>query len=112
MSVLIKDMAMPKDCVSCPLTTDYGTCGYYSLFVEAGHEVPFAGRLEECPLIEIPKHGRLIDADEASERVWKLLRFPSNLANGQWFVNVLREMPTVIPEDSADNDVNSEEVLR
>ena len=63
MSLLIKGMKMPDDCGVCPLETDYGTCGYYSLFIEAGHDSEIWKRRDDCPLIELPPHGRLIDAD-------------------------------------------------
>lgn len=63
MGIYIKGMEMPKDCMECPLETDYGTCGYYSLYVEAGHESDCEKRRDDCPLIELPPHGRLIDAD-------------------------------------------------
>jgi len=45
MSILIKDMEMPKSCDECPLYT----CMH-------NHD--------DCPLVPIPKHGRLIDASE------------------------------------------------
>ena len=52
MSVLIRGMEMPKSCIECPLETDYGTCGYYSLYVEAGHDSDYKKRRDDCPLIE------------------------------------------------------------
>ena len=64
MSVLIRGMELPDNCGACPLETDYGTCGYYSLFVEAGHDSEIWKRRDDCPLVEVPPHGRLIDADE------------------------------------------------
>lgn len=70
MGIYIRGMEMPKACMECPIETDYGTCGYYSLYVEAGHESDCEKRRDDCPLIEIPdKHGRLIDADAFDERV-------------------------------------------
>jgi hypothetical protein len=66
MSVLIKGMAMPKNCAECRL---WDTCEYMNDFddwasildaVEDGNLV----RDKNCPLIEIKTpHGRLIDAD-------------------------------------------------
>lgn len=62
MSVLIKGMKLPSNCFECPLETDYGTCGYYSLYVEAGHESDYTKRRDDCPLIEVhTPHGRLIE---------------------------------------------------
>ena len=44
-----------------------------------------------------PQHGRLIDADALTDCLATLLQFPSNLVNGQWIVNTIREQPTIIP---------------
>lgn len=62
MSVLIKGMKMPKTCGDCPMGSVLA--GYKCLAKNkqfdryAFHEIQ-----EWCPLIEVPKHGRLIDAD-------------------------------------------------
>ncbi len=52
MSVIVKNMEMPKNCTGCPIC-----CG-----------LPYQhrddkGRRPDCPLVELPPHGRLIDAD-------------------------------------------------
>ena len=51
MSVLIKGMEMPSDCEECWLM---------SICDESIH---LTKRPIDCPLIELPPHGRLIDAD-------------------------------------------------
>ena len=53
MSILIRGMAMPKNCTGCPIC-----CGlpYQHRDVK--------GRRPDCPLIELPPHGRLVDLDE------------------------------------------------
>ncbi len=69
MSILITGMKMPKNCVDCPL--------FESLYHFHGcHAKPesfndrdmwtFAvgDRPSWCPLVEVPQHGRLIDADD------------------------------------------------
>ena len=65
MSILIKDMKMPS-CNDCPLAGDFHCnlmpsiptlCKEYDIAVQNGK------RLNNCPLVEIPPHGRLIDAD-------------------------------------------------
>ena len=61
MSILIKGMEMPKDCNKCPMTVD-GYCriiGYPN-----GDAIIKRYKPLWCPLVEVPKHGRLIDADE------------------------------------------------
>ena len=106
MSVLIRGMKLPDNCLECPLETDYGTCGYYSLFVEAGHDSEVWKRRDDCPLVEVPPHGRLIDADDmfvefviegqGSKRykigeTWKL--------NGEEIRAVISRLPTIIPAE-------------
>lgn len=73
MSVLIKDMKMPKACCECGFnhcsqSRDDDTCellnkGIPQLFV-------LADRLPDCPLVEVPTpHGRLIDAGELEDKL-------------------------------------------
>ena len=108
MSLLINGMKMPKGCVyrenghlmTCPLYDSDGYCG--ALNTEASHkenEKPSC-----CPLIPIPPHGRLVDADEMfvefldegqrSKRYkigekWEL--------NGEEIRGVISRLPTIIP---------------
>ena len=61
MSVIIKGMVMPENCWDCPLC-DSKWCYAKAMPLENG--LTTAGRQEGCPLIELPPHGRLIDADQ------------------------------------------------
>lgn len=69
MSVLIKGMEMPADCRDCPFEMYYMNCGETrcratgKILADFYKPIPFEGRAEECPLVEMPPHGRLIDAD-------------------------------------------------
>lgn len=108
MSVLIQGMEMPERCTECPLFAynekirwmDGGryTEGAYCCIM-TGQLIDNTQREEHCQLVEIPPHGRLIDADELAGCLATLLQFPSNLVNGQWIVNTIREQPTIIPGD-------------
>lgn len=83
MSVLIKGMEMPKTCDDCFLPLRY---------------CPYAMKPNgECPLLPVPPHGRLIDADALKVS----LAFAEETA--KWAVPALRavlmvidEMPTII----------------
>lgn len=66
MSILIKDMGMPKSCEECRLYED-GYCFLLNNTVEDSSR-----RHSKCPLVEIPPHGRLIDADELLEHMKKI----------------------------------------
>ena len=65
MSVLIKGMKMPTSCSECALNYDCFKCIVTGTpFFD--HEQNFDDEttcLDNCPLVEIPPHGRLIDAD-------------------------------------------------
>lgn len=80
MSVLIKGMGMPENCVKCRFL--YGTTTYddetdrelliYECILtgQRRRERDFPQSMFElCPLIEIPPHGRLIDADALLEHL-------------------------------------------
>ncbi len=66
MSILIKGMEMPTHCTECDFWHD-GVFEHCLLNTEIQNEdVPLnEGEFpNDCPLVEIPPHGRLIDADE------------------------------------------------
>lgn len=60
---------MPKNCQDCPLNYDQmacivtGTRWWSDTMVLMGFDSE-KERLYDCPLIELPPHGRLIDADK------------------------------------------------
>ncbi len=87
MSVLIKDMAMPKSCAECALNYDCFKC-IVTGTPFFGHEHPFddeTTRLDNCPLITIPPHGDLIDRDA----------LPTSRVEWEDIINA----PTIIPAD-------------
>lgn len=71
MSILIKDMEMPANCFLCKLSYMSGE----RLFCSAmkNEEVLRSKIDSNCPLIELPPHGRLIVEDDAIETAWMIL---------------------------------------
>ena len=69
MSVLIKGMKMPTSCSECALNYDCFKCIVTGTpFFDHEHNFDDeTTRLNNCPLIEIPLHGRLIDVDKLKE---------------------------------------------
>ena len=63
--LIIKGAEMPRFCYICPCDIPYPSYGK-SVCGVTGEETTQYGekRREDCPLVEIPPHGRLIDADE------------------------------------------------
>lgn len=83
MSVIVKCMEMPRNCYECPMESA-NWCNILDKRVES------IDRLQDCPLVEIPPHGRMIDADKviATHKV------------GNWDLHkVLAEAPTIIEEE-------------
>ena len=74
MSVLVKNMEMPKDCRECRLMEYHSNLGEtwcapaVGLLAVDFKPIPFDGRPDWCPLVELKPHGRLIDADETLKR--------------------------------------------
>ena len=90
MSVLIKGMDMPKYCYTCP-AYDYiksFCCVLRTKVINLNDN-----RYKDCPLIAVPTHGRLIDADKLLES------FGEALDEDRHFVNyfaLVDEAPTVV----------------
>ena len=60
MSILIKGVTKPTDCILCPMFRGaWQMCGLLN------REVHPKGTPKNCPMVELPPHGRLIDADIA-----------------------------------------------
>ena len=98
MGIYIKGMKIPEHCGVCRFAVDGWCYAYGKPNIDA---LANDGRTNFCPLVPVPPHGDLIDRDAAAEKIWDDMRFPSNLANAQFFVNELREMPTIIPAEEA-----------
>jgi len=70
MSILIKGMEMPKNCAFCPC--EHYECG---LMGDEHNGVDVTAYFEgdkrhpDCPLVEVPPHGDLIDRDELAGRL-------------------------------------------
>lgn len=83
--VLVKDIEMPKICAYCFL--DASECDLHAE-VNIWRE-----RHPNCPLIELPPHGRLIDAD-------KLVR--DTIYNKYITETILSNAPTVIEAEGSE----------
>ena len=100
MSVLIKGMEMPKDCPYCPLAhwnlkNEFTGCEIVKKYFST-EEMYADGRPDFCPLVELPPHGRLIDADKLKEEFphdedWD---YPVN--TNSYVVETIDKSPTII----------------
>ena len=70
MSVLIKGMKMPKNCDACPMFYECRLCALTDDHASSIEWKTEEKRMPNCPLIELPDHGDLIDRD-ALRKEWK-----------------------------------------
>lgn len=99
MSILIKGMEMPKNCTECRFSVD-GWC--YVLRPESEEERKRI-TTNYCPLIEIPPHGRLIDADALNYTMLYKENWMSGTgveALAVWRKDI-EDAPTIIPADES-----------
>lgn len=91
MSVLIKDIQMPKNCSECPVALSGKYCRInktYTTYIK----LPI--RPDHCPLVELPEHhGRLIDEDEI------IIPSLSSWADQVIVADAIQDAPTVIEAD-------------
>jgi len=77
MSILIKGMEMPQSCWRCPLCLTVDPDTYRCIPTGQDFESTFDAIdhiVLSCPLVEVPPHGRLIDADALMKDGWKLFK--------------------------------------
>lgn len=111
MSVYIPGMEMPERCYDCPACHGAECWANHCAYI-SDYRKP---RPEWCPLVSVPKHGRLGDLDAAVEKLKRLREYHSDdsqsgvfIAHGiSYCIEVLtgKEAPTIIPADHI-SDVN------
>lgn len=113
MSIVIKGMKIPKHCGECGIEW----CDRWKQLIIAGMSIAKT-RPSDCPLVELPPHGRLIDADaltETTDGVWDCndLYFqpndkicdPNDCKGCKWretmdcFRRMVKHAPTIIPAE-------------
>ena len=102
-SVLIKGMEMPKNCAYCPLSEyrnssildckQIGTVG--TAFRDNN---VLKRRHPNCPLIELPPHGRLVDLDKMVDEYWD----GSSMRIGKTDIKDIEEYDTVIEAEGSE----------
>lgn len=107
MSIIILGMKMPKNCITCPfmVSRENDDCILQSLEANA-HAESWEQLREGCPLIELPPHGRLIDADKLERMFADIDNAPYSGFDGEDpfysaddAVQIIRLAPTILPAD-------------
>ena len=100
--VYIKGMPMPERCLECPfmVSRDDDDCILQSIEANASFQ-SWDDMRSRCPLIPVPPHGRLIDAD-AMENGLRLMAKYQEGDRQQGILGcceTIRLAPTIIPAD-------------
>lgn len=98
MSVLIKGAKVPKSCAECDFIEydDEYEYEYWCPITRSNVEEYTAEKPASCPLVEIPPHGRLIDA---SEMAIKFNCRDIDITTVKKLHEWLMEIPTVIESE-------------
>ncbi len=113
MGVYIKGMEMPKSCSACPFCF-----GANNICPWTREYATHKERHNDCPLVPVPKHGRLIDADALMGEFEKAQRTmaqhgreyscsfmsSSQEISTEWYCveDMLDNAPTVIPAEEVE----------
>ena len=100
MGIYIKGMKPPNDCYECPCKkwVDDGCAGCV-----ADGKIHNASKPIDCPLVEIPEHGRLIDLDKLLRDATRYVSYPPHyeqmLARSE-----VEHAPTVIEAEGSEDE--------
>ena len=101
--VYIPNVQMPKDCTYCPCFN--GISGWCNADESLIRPKDTFKRHPDCPLIPVPDHGRLIDADALQNDGWVLHKQVMRL--GGYAIHEMPlnypTIPTIIPADKEGN---------
>ena len=117
--IYIPGMEMPDTCITCPLQFG-GMCYVQPAEIDEPRVAPTVdtcvARADWCPLVEIPDHGRLIDADalraSIKESIDECHKWAKEVSEGEMYARVsqslgtfvecslrIKAAPTIIPAD-------------
>ena len=106
MGVYIKGMEMPTSCMLCPFCVEEADPSNGEMCMATGTLMPpcTRERLDNCPLISVPKHGRLIDADAVEKQIYYVANLDWNKkvgASGGMLaaLEIVEDAPTIIPAE-------------
>ena len=102
MSIYIKGMKKPKNCDECTIKAwedEWYVCPF------SGVTTLSIGCQNNSPLVEIPPHGRLIDADKFERIKYEIPIKPANYSRGfdegvKFVQKLIMDAPTIIPADT------------
>ena len=107
--ILIRGMEMPKGCKSCKLSSDShcnatGQWLFSTDLLRSGFNWKTC-RLPDCPIVELPEHGDLIDRDAfREENEYYLHREFINPKYEDTLDDLLKDAPIIIPSNKEETE--------
>lgn len=115
--ILIRGMEMPQRCKACRFCGFGGRRSELNVCMFTGESQPKLSqeRMSKCPLVPVPPHGRLIDAD-ALDRAFTDQRFNSDGTLNHWgdrpgwcmhgyeVEKLIADAPTIVPAEGGGED--------
>ena len=98
MSVYIKGMEMPKRCYTCPCAD----LEFYDCNLMPGTRIEQHKRLDDCPLVPVPDHGRLVDKDVVCAECRRVAEEYDGIYPDCTYCPI-HLAPTIIPGEEVDN---------
>lgn len=107
--IYIPGVEMPTRCGRCDMCIpayDDGIFDHYECCITAAIIDNLGEKMEDCPLVPVPPHGRLIDADALSQ-IHGEFAYEKSGRNYGFHMTAkawIDEAPTIIPADPAEGD--------
>ena len=108
MSILIKGMEMPKNCMLCSFCVEEADPANGEMCMVTGTLMPpcTRERLDNCPLIPVPDHGDLIERDVLIEAMARMVPWAITDPTANAFLDglsaayeAIKAATTIIPAD-------------
>ena len=106
MGVYIKGMEVPKNCFECPwrckVDPENLLCRISGEYFEETFSGTIQNRHKSCPLVEIPPHGRLIDADKLCLSSGFSTATEYGMGRSDQIEAIKSNAPTIIPAEEGE----------
>jgi len=105
MGVYIKGMEMSKNCMLCPLCVEEADPANGEMCMVTGTLMPpcTRERLDNCPLVPVPPHGRCVDADKLMQEIRLFIK--ENMLSrddARELLETIEDAPTIIPAEEGE----------